>query len=207
MLNSPFKLDVHPGLRGTSRLRVLIDDRGIISAREWAVLVLAGMAAAALSTLLDFSLRIPGHAILRAVFPMAVGLAMVPRYGAGTVMGASALLSALGLQAGGLTGDGVGLGALTSLTGTGPFLDWTLRRARGGWRQYLMFSVAGLSSNLLALAVRGTAKAVGWEQLGRRPLEVWLPQAAITYTLCGALAGFVSGAILFYARPRARDAS
>ena len=36
---------------------------------------------------------IPGHAILRAVFPMVTGLALVPRRGAGTVMGLGAMLT------------------------------------------------------------------------------------------------------------------
>jgi hypothetical protein len=66
-----------------------------ISAVEVAVLVLLGATAAAATALLDLPLRIPGHAILRLVFPMALGLALVPRRLSGSFMGVSALASLL----------------------------------------------------------------------------------------------------------------
>lgn len=115
-------------------------------------------------------------------------------------MGASAAIAAVAFRFAGASGEGMSLGATTSLIATGPLLDWTLRHASGGWRLYASFAAAGLASNLLALAVRGGAKAFGFERLGARPLSVWLPQAAITYVLCGILAGLISAAILFYAR-------
>jgi hypothetical protein len=193
-------LSLHPGLFNNTRLRGWASNGASASARDWVILALAGIAAACASVLLDFHLRVPGHAILRAVFPMAMGLALVPRRGAGCVMGASAALAAGVFRIAGASGEGMSLGATTSLIATGPLLDWTLRHASGGWRLYASFAAAGLASNLLALAVRGGAKAIGFERLGARPLSVWLPQAAVTYVLCGILAGLVSAAVLFYAR-------
>ncbi|MEK6258196.1 MAG: hypothetical protein AABP62_06205 [Planctomycetota bacterium] len=198
----------HPGLSSTTRLGPIVSDETSATVRDWLILLTAGVLAACASTFLDFNLRrIPGHAILRVVFPMAVGLALVPRRGAGTVMGSSALVTGVALRMSGFKGDALGFGALTSLVATGPMLDWTLRRANGGWRQYVSFALAGLASNLLALIVRGTAKAMGWERLGSRPLIEWLAQAAGTYVACGLLAGLLSGLILFYGRGRVAETS
>jgi hypothetical protein len=69
----------------------------------------------------DFNLQIPGHAILRAVLPMAIGLALVPRKNGGTVMGVAAL-----------GGELPGLGACTSLALLGPMLDLALRSSAAG---------------------------------------------------------------------------
>jgi hypothetical protein len=174
------------------------------SARDWLILLSAGAIAACASNFLDFDLRVPGHSILRVTFPLVLGLALVPRHGAGCVMAASAALTSGGLRLGGFAGEGLSLGALTSLVATGPLLDWTLRRVSGGWRLYVSCALAGLASNLLALCVRGGAKAYGFEHLGARPLSVWLPQAAVTYVVCGLLAGLISAGVLFYARDRNR---
>ncbi|MBC8114465.1 MAG: hypothetical protein H7062_08820 [Candidatus Saccharimonas sp.] len=199
-------LPLHPGLSSTTRLGPIVSNETSATVRDWLILLTAGVLAACASTFLDFNLRrIPGHAILRVVFPMAVGLALVPRRGAGTVMGGSALITGVAFRMCGLKGEALGFGALTSLVATGPLLDWTLRRANGGWRQYVSFALAGLASNLLALTVRGLAKAVGWERLGSRPLIEWLAQAAGTYVACGLLAGLLSGLILFYGRGRGAE--
>lgn len=192
------------GLRSSTRLRFLTAAGDSIQAWEWLVLIGAGIAAAAATAFLDYNLRIPGHAILRVVFPMAVGLAVVPRRGAGTVMGGAALLTNLGLRLAGNGGETLSLGALTSLTATGPLLDWTMRREWVGWRLYAGFALAGLESNLLAFLVRGAAKVSGFERAGGRPLASWLQQAVVTYTLCGLVAGLVSGVIWFYAKRRHR---
>jgi hypothetical protein len=196
-------LPLHPGLSSTTRLRPLATDATAATIRDWVLLALFGVLAACSSTFLDLGIkRIPGHAILRVVFPMALGLALVPRSGAGSVMGGTAALTAVALQLAGFRGEALGLGACTSLIATGPLLDWTLRRAHNGWRQYVAFALAGVASNLLALAVRGAAKALGWEAAGRRPLVEWLTQAVGTYIACGLIAGLISGAILFSLRPR-----
>lgn len=195
------RLPLHPGLSATTRLRLMISDATAAPAADWMLLISAGAMAAFASTCVDLEIRrIPGHAILRVVLPIAMGLALVPRRGAGTVMGGSALLTAVLLRISGLKNDGLGMGALTSLLATGPLLDFTLRRANGGWKQYASFAAAGLASNLLALLTRGTAKAMGWEAAGRRPLSEWLAQASVTYVACGLAAGLICGLVLFCAR-------
>lgn len=201
-------LALHDGLAEASRLRAITSPAERARAFELALLVACGGAAAAASAYLDLRLRVPGHAILRAVFPMILGLAAVPRRGAGTVMGASALLTGVGLRAV-VPAAGFSLGALTSLTLVGPFLDLAVRRARGGWRLYTGFALAGLAANLVAFFIRGGAKMLGLEHAGARPLSEWLLQASATYAICGLLAGLASGAIWFQAaRPRKqREAS
>jgi hypothetical protein len=198
-------LAVHFGLAEGSRLRSITSPDQRTAAWELAFLVGCGAAASAASVYLDFRLRIPGHAILRAIFPMVLGLALVPRRGAGTVMGVSALLTGLGLRAVAPV-TGFSLGALTSLTLTGPVLDLCVQRVHSGWRLYMGFAMAGLSANLVALLVRGGAKVLGFEHLGARPLSTWLLQASITYVICGILAGLISGVIWFQAtRPDKAD--
>lgn len=193
----------HPGLWTTTRLRRIATDSPSATLWDWMVLAAFGVLAAYSSTFLDLGIkRIPGHAILRVVFPIALGLALVPRRGAGCVMGGTAAMAAAALQAAGFRGEGLGYGALASLIATGPLLDWTLRRANGGWRQVVSFMLAGLASNAIAFAVRGGAKALGWEAAGRRPLGEWLTQAVGTYLLCGLIAGLISGLVLFSVRRR-----
>lgn len=202
------KLPRHPGLFATTRLRQMTSDALAAPAADWMLLISFGAIAAMSSACLDLGIRrIPGHAILRVVFPISLGLALVPRRGAGTVMGSSALFTAILLRMSGIQSEGLGFGALASLLATGPILDVALRRANGGWKTYVLFAVAGLSSNVMALVTRGVAKATGFEQPGRRPLGEWLSQASITYVLCGLAAGLISGIVLFYARRSPDDAS
>lgn len=188
-------LSVHPGLAGASRLSLLAQQGQQLQVAEMLLLMGAGVAAALASALVDLHLRIPGHAIIRAVFPMAFGLAVAPRRMAGTVMGTSALGSALVIRAGGF--GGIGLGAITSLTLTGPLLDLALWRASRGWRLYGGFALAGLGGNLAALAVRAGSKLAGLDHAGARPLVQWWPQAVSTYALCGVLAGLISAFVWF----------
>ncbi|HYW80700.1 MAG TPA: hypothetical protein VE890_14060, partial [Thermoguttaceae bacterium] len=131
-------LSIHPGLAGNSRLPGLAWEGQWSRATATAVLLGAGVCAALSTVFLDAGLRIPGHAILRAVFPMALGLSLAPRRMGGMVMGSAALGSVLLIKAGGA--GGVGVGALTSLALTGPLLDVALWRARSGWRLYLAFA-------------------------------------------------------------------
>jgi hypothetical protein len=187
-------LPLHSGLADGSRLPVVAGDQASLRVWQWAALVGAGAAAALASTFLDFGLRIPGHAILRAVFPMACGLAAVPRRGSGAVMGVSALATALLLRAG---GSPLGVGAATSLALTGPLLDLALWRARSGWRLYLGFAAAGLAANLAAFAVRAGSKSMGLEHLAARPLAAWWSPALVSYIVCGLAAGLVSALVWF----------
>lgn len=190
---------VHEGLLASSRMPSLARAGVQVSAVEVLALIVIGAGAAVLSAALpDFHLRIPGHAIIRSVFPMALGMAFVPRRFGGMVMGGSGLTTALVLKGFGVTG--LGAGALTSLALTGPLLDIALLRARRGWQLYLAFILAGLTSNLVAFLVRGGFKFLTFDFAGGRPAGEWWSHAVITYPLCGVLAGFISACVWFQFR-------
>lgn len=191
-------LGLHHQLAQASRLPTLSRDR-VTGSLEFGVLMLAGALAAATSAFVDLHLRIPGHAILKAVFPMAFGLALVPRRGAGMLMGASALLCGGAIS--GLHGAALGIGALVSLSLTGPLLDVALHRATTGRGLLTAFMLAGLGSNLVAFAARGLAKvSAAGPFVGSRPLEIWVSNATWSYPLCGLLAGLVSALVWFQLR-------
>jgi hypothetical protein len=192
MLNSV--LTVHEGLAGTGRLRSLSRQGERISAVEFGLLVLLGLAAAAFSGLVKLNLQIPGHNIIRVIFPLAFGLAVVPRRGAATIMGLSGSAGAGLFLLGGARGFGAG--AVTSLVLTGFLLDLALVKARRGPSLYVRLVLAGLAANLAALLVRGGSKVVGVGFPGL-PLELWWPKAAVTYAACGALAGLASALVWF----------
>jgi hypothetical protein len=195
----PAALRVHDGLFLSGRVPALSRPGRAVSALEIAALLATGAGAAVLATTLNFSLRIPGHAIVRSVFPMALGMALVPRRLAGSVMGASALATSGLLRLG---GAGMGAGALTSLCLTGPLLDLALLGARRGWRLYLGFVLAGLGSNLAALVVRGGLKVLALGLADGRAADEWWRQAVLTYPLCGVLAGLLSALVWFQFRGR-----
>jgi len=188
----------NPALAAASRVGSLGQLNGHVSALEVAALVLLGVTAAVTSAYVQIGLRIPGHSIVMAVLPMAFGFAVVPRQLAGTAMSTSAMLTAALLTASGAHHFGVG--ALASLTAVGPLLDLALARARGGWRLYLGFVLAGLFANVLAFSVRGGSKLLQLDAPGTRVFSDWLSQAAVTYVLSGALAGLLSAACWFRMR-------
>lgn len=164
-----------------------------VRAAEWALLFLLGASAGMAATLPDFNLRIPGHAVLRSVFPMALGLALVPRRFAGSVMGCSAFTTVGGVWALGF--GGIGTGATTSLALMGPFLDVALFAARRGWQFYLGFVLAGLAVNLVALIVRSGFKVFVQTGTSSRGVGEWWSQAIFTYPACGILAGLLSAIV------------
>jgi len=183
---------VHAGLASRSRVAA---GRQSTATAALAILVTAGAAAAVCVVCVDLKLRIPGHAILRAVFPMAIGFALAPRRQGGTVMGISAVATALLLS--GVGGFKLGTGSLTSLALIGPCLDVCLRRIGTGWKLYGAFAAAGLVCNLGALTIRAATKFGGLDALTARPFATWWLQAVGTYTACGIVAGLVSAAVWF----------
>lgn len=188
-------LPLNEPLREQSRLPGLAAarDAGVV---EVATLVTVGAAAGLLTAFVHLGLHVPGHHILFAVFPMALGFALVPRRHAGLLMA----LSALGCMGGlGLAGVGVGgIGAMTSLLATGPLLDVALRWGRGGPRLYAAFVCAGAASNALAFLVRGTAMAVAVQGFtGARAFGGWWPEALATYAAAGVVAGLLSAGAWF----------
>lgn len=194
-------LALHDGLRNRSRLPTLaIGSR--IRAPELLLLGLAGLGATLLTAFVKLSLGIPGHHIIYSVFPMAFGFALVPRHGAGTIMGGSAALTAGALSLAGVHVGGVG--AVTSLALTGPLLDVALRWGRGGWRLYAAFLLAGCVSNGVAFLLRGLAKLAALPGLaGARPFDAWWSLAILTYGASGLVAGLISAAAWFHLRETA----
>ena len=163
-------LPMHEGLLVRSRLRTAVPPIDETHVWELAWLIAMGVTAASAATFWDWSLGIPGHAILRIVFPMTLGLALVPRHGGGLVMGAFALATTAIYRS---AGHGIpGMGAMTSLAMFGPILDLVLWRVRTGWWLFGGFAVAGLAGNLIAFIVRGGSRLAGVGRsaagLGRR---------------------------------------
>lgn len=199
-------LAINTALAGRSRLAPLTGHGDAARPWEVAMLVGCGLLASAAVLLLDFSLRIPGHAILRSVLPMSLGLALVPRRGAGATMGISALL---GLLVGGGMGYSAGTGATTSLLTTGPLLDLAARQAGRGWRLLIAFGTAALLSNMLAFAVRGFTRLPqpGGGGTGGRGGAGWWSVAPISYAACGLIAGAVCAIIWFRWSSRSRPAA
>jgi hypothetical protein len=195
-------LPANAALRFRSRLHSLTAPT--FRTADLLILAACGFAAAAATTLLDMNLRIPGHAILRTVLPLAVGLALVPRLGSGVVMSAVAGLSILGFRMAGFEEGGAG--ALTSLLLTGPLLDFAANRFSRSWMLYPSFAVAGLASNMTAYLVRFLTKAGGGARLGGgRSLAEWKVPASITYAVCGLIAGLIAAAVCFRATTRTTD--
>lgn len=192
-------LPLEPRLRAVSRLPALGTDRDALSAAGLVALVLLGSAAAVLTTYVRLHLRLPGHQIVFAVFPMALGLALVPRRWAGSTMGLAALatLVLLGVGGAGLPG----IGARTSLVLTGPLLDLAVRAGRSSGRLYAGFVLAGIASNAAAMLLRGGTKMLGLDASpGARAFGPWMEQALVTYAVCGLIAGLLSAAAWFHLR-------
>ncbi len=189
-------LSVHAELAAAGRIRSAARAGGQISVLELVALMACGAAAALASAWIETPWQLPGQAVVQSVFPMALGMALVPRRWAGSLMGCSALATVAGLRAGGL--GGVGFGALTSLALTGPMLDVALWNTKLGWRLYARVIGAGLATNLLALGVRLAVKYMSGDLSGGRRLASWLPEAIWSYPLCGIIAGLVSAAAWFH---------
>lgn len=195
----PGPLTLHLGVATAGRLPPVARTERV-SVTEIAVLTLCGIGAALLSAYGQVPLRIPGHAIIRSVFLMALGLALVPRHGAGLCMGGAALATIMALRVTGLAQ--MGAGATVSLVVTGPFLDLAVLGAKSGWRLYLGLMLAGVATNLSALLVRGGVKELMPVTSAGRPFMEWLAQAALTYPLCGAIAGLISAVLWFRLQTR-----
>ncbi len=190
-------LSVHPGLDSCRRAGLDARQGSRISAAELGLLGLLGASAAWASAFVKTGWGVPGHNILLVIFPMATGMALVPRRGSASVVGAS------GVAAGGLFTlfgpHGLGSGALAGLAMLGLALDAALRGARCGRGVYLRLAAAGLGANLAAFAVRAGHKLAGD---AARPWDLWWPEAVVTYPACGLLAGLISAAVWFRASAR-----
>jgi hypothetical protein len=191
---------IHDGLTGATRFPSLARSDQGISTAELLLLFACGAVAAAAVGFVKLSLRIPGHAIVLAALPMALGLSLAPRRFAGSVMSAGAVGTAFALSAvGGVT---YGSGASVSLLLIGPMMDVALRGAGTGWRVYVALVVSGVAANLLALGSRAATKLLGMDLGTARPFDSWWLQAAVTYTLSGVVAGLLGALCWFHFNDR-----
>lgn len=202
----PFRrLPEHEGLRQATRIPYWWQGQQALPVLEFVALLLIGGLATCLMVFWDWGVKqIPGHAILRSVFPMVCGLALVPRRGAGTTMGAGALATLTCMNLG--MRETPGWGASTSLLLIGPLMDLALWSATPGRWMYLRFALAGFAANLGAFLVKAGGKYFELAGSGGKPLMAWLSKAMLTYTVCGLLAGIISAAVWFHSsRPQSPD--
>lgn len=183
-------------LQSASRLPP-INREARISAAEIASLVACGVIAALCVGLIHMPLRLPGHAILRAVLPMAMGFALVPRRSSGSIMSVTMAVTAIGMSAGSM--GRFPPSAILSIAALGPFLDLLVTNVKC-WQICLRFALAGAGANLIAFAARVAASSVGWDLPGARQFTSFWSLALVSFFLCGAFAGLLSSAIWFRLR-------
>jgi hypothetical protein len=162
--------------------------------RELAILGLAGVAATLSMAFLQTPLRIPGHAVLKAALPLALGMAFVARPLAGTMAGSASLFAVAVLLIAGV--GNLQSAAMVSLLLCGPAFDWARSRDNDTSRFATLtrYALAGLAVNLSAFAMRfGTAfwQSDGWHPLNFRTLG---STAILSFAVCGIMAGLVCGA-------------
>jgi hypothetical protein len=182
------------GLAAAGRLHPVAQDQESISASEVLVLLLCGAVSASIIAFVRLGLRLPGHSILLSMLPMALGLSLAPRRLGGFLMSAGAFATAAAYTGAGLAE--YGSGAFVSLCLMGPMMDLAVTKLQSGWKVYLGLLLAGIGTNLMALASRSAGKLLGLDP-GTRPFSGWWTQAIVTYSLCGALAGLI-GALCFF---------
>jgi hypothetical protein len=185
----------HKGLVDAGRLPSLAQVRRRISVAELLILFASGAAAAVAVGKAKLGLGIPGHSIVLAALPMVLGMALAPRRFAGSVISTGALGTAWALA--GLGVADFGAGSFVSLCLLGPMMDAALHKAQTGRRVYAALILAGVLTNVLALASRAGAKVIGLD-VGSRPFDSWWLQASMTYTLSGAVAGLLGALCWFH---------
>jgi hypothetical protein len=189
---------IHDGLATAGRIPPMTRIGERISASELALLTMCGATAAAASGILHRGWQIPGSSIILALIPMAFGLALAPRRHAGFIMGTGAISAAVIFNQIGLAR--IGSGALISLCLIGPVMDFTVNKARQGWRLYSGLILAGVITSMFALGCRGICKLLGFDFLGAQPIGIWWVKAIVTYPLSGAVAGLIAAICFFHLR-------
>jgi hypothetical protein len=193
----------YPGYRRVGRMRPLVVGNSRMTAREMAILLAAGLLAAAAVALVSPSWRMPGSAILRAGLPMVLGVALVPRRMSGTVMGVGAFAGWAALVLGGW--GHWQPAAVVSLVSLGPAIDLALGPATPtGWRLYLRFALAGALANAAAFGVRAGTSLIGLDSPGGHNVARFGLMVFLSFVACGAVAGLLGAAAGF--RWSARDA-
>jgi hypothetical protein len=192
---------IHDGLIGATRFPSLAGRRPRITAAEMVLLLTCGAASAAAVGLAKLGLGIPGHSIVLAALPMALGVSLAPRRLAGSIMSGGAIGTAWLLT--NVAGASYGAGAFVSLSLLGPMMDVALRGVSSGWRVYAALVLSGVATNLLALGSRAAAKVLGLDLAAARPFDNWWLQATVTYTLSGVVAGMLGALCWFHFNNRA----
>ncbi len=186
------------GLRDSSRLPAISRAAGI-SGAELACLFACGALAAAAVGFVHFSPKLPGHAILRGVLPMAMGLALVPRRWVGIIMAISASATAAAMSAAQI--GSFQLPAMLSVVALGPVMDVALLGRSTGWRLYARFVLAGALANLLALALKFIGVRLGIAMGGGGQfLNFTWPTILASFVMWGALAGLLGATVWFRTR-------
>jgi hypothetical protein len=189
-------------LLGTTRVRGLTQAASPITAAEFFVLLAAGVVAACAVALVHPEIHVQGHAILRAAVPLVLGLAIVPRRSAGSIMSVAGGLTILAFKFGYIGRlQPPAVGALLLL---GPAIDLALAGSPHGWWLYLRFALAGTAANLAAFGMRFVMSWLHLDPGSGGGFRRSIPTSLVSFALCGALAGLVSGAVFF--RPAPRDA-
>ena len=67
--------------------------------------------------------------------------------------------------------------------------------------------MAGLATNMLALASRAVPKVMGFDLASGRPFGIWWVEASVTYTLSGIVAGLLGAACWFHFNDRKKPGS
>jgi hypothetical protein len=194
---------VREALVGSARFPALARPHHRISTIELLLLLSCGAVSTVTIAYVKLALGIPGHSIVLAALPMVLGMSLAPRRFAGVVMSTGAWGTAWGLAAMGRAT--FGSGAFASLVILGPMMDIALRQARGGWRVYAALVLAGVATNLLALASRAASKLLGLDLGGARPFDSWWLQASVTYTLSGVAAGLLGAFCWFHFNVRTEN--
>lgn len=187
-------LQNNPAIESRSRLIFLTGSRGLVYPYNIFLLIFFGILAGLAVSQLKLSLGIPGHAIIKIMIPMAIGISLAPARSAGAIMGISGLATAFICQI--LTNHtGSGTGVYTSLVCTGILLDLTLHFSNTGWKLYSCLMLSGLIANIIALYVRSGFKS--FLKINILEVNTWFQTAAFTYPICGLLAGLICALVVF----------
>jgi hypothetical protein len=190
--------DIHDGLASAGRIPAIARDRASISVSEIVLLLFCGASAATISGFVRLGIRFPGHSIVLCILPMALGFALAPRKLSGFIMGAGACSAAAAFSI--VRVADYGAGAFVSLCLIGPVMDLAFTKLRSGWKLYFGLILSGIGTNLMALTSRSASKLLGLDFAGTRPFGTWWAEAAITYTISGAIAGLIAAFCFFSLR-------
>jgi len=190
-----YAFSTRTSLQDASRLPVWSRSTRVSAAELGLLLACGALAAMAVAALQQVRFQVPGHAILRGVIPMALGLALVPRRSAGTAMSVGAGVTAAFITLGGF--GRIQAPAMLSVLLLGPVLDLALAGQPTAWRLYARFIVAAVAANVLAFGLRFALALAGWQLGGGAGFRSFWPVALMWFVICGAIAGLVSAALWF----------